>query len=120
AVATLLCKFGLAIPELMHNTNSTVRSAMKKSLKETDGREVFFMIFLAKSAAIGYGIYWITGKGLDWLSQHWTLGANGFTWVEWTVYVFIAAVVETPLFLTFSVLHTELQEKAEAHGASAH
>ncbi|HKV95437.1 MAG TPA: hypothetical protein VJW20_23020 [Candidatus Angelobacter sp.] len=119
ALAGLLCKFGLAIPELMHNAHSTAGSAMKKSLKKTAGWEVFFMVFLVKSAAIGYAIYWVADQGLTWLWQHWTLNPSGFSWVEWSVYIFIAAVVETPLFIAFSVLYMELQEKAEAHGASA-
>lgn len=118
-LATLICKFGLAIPELMHNGQSSVGSAMKRSLKETQGWEVFFMMFLAKSAAIGYGIYWIAGLGLDWLWQHWTLNLNSFSWVQWSVYIFIAAIVETPLFIAFSVLYEKLHEKAEAHVASA-
>lgn len=79
---------------------------------------MFFMMFLVKSAAIGYGIYWIAGQGLDWMWQHWTLNPNGFSWVQWSVYIFIAAVMETPLFIAFSVLYEELQEKAEAHGTS--
>lgn len=109
-LAGLLSKFGLAIPELMHNSSSSIRNALKKSMKETAGWEVFFMVFLVKSAAIGYGIYWIAGQGLDWLWQHWTLNPNRFSWVEWSVYI-IAAVVETPLFIAFSVLYMELQER---------
>ena len=118
-LAGLLSKFGLAIPELMHNPSSPILNALKKSLKETEGWEVFFMMFLAKSAAIGYGIYWIAGQGIDLLWQHWALNPNGFSSVQQSVYIFIAAVVETPLFIAFSVLYIELQERTRVHDASA-
>lgn len=108
-LAGLISKFALAIPELVHNLSSSAGSAMKKSLKETENWEMFFMMFLAKSAILGYGTYWIAGKGLTWVWQHWTMNPNGFSWVQWSVYIFIAAIVETPLFIAFSVLYTELQ-----------
>ncbi len=119
ALATLLCKFGLAIPKLMHSPGSTAGSAMKKSLKETEGWEVFFAMFLLKSAAIGYGIYWVANKGLDLFWQHTTVSANAYNWIQSSVYIFIAAVVETPLFIAFAVLYTELQAKDEDREPSA-
>jgi hypothetical protein len=119
ALATLLCKFGMAIPELMHCSDSTAGGAMKRALKETEGWEGFFAMFLIKSAAIGYGIYWIANWGLHLFWQHTTVSANNYLWVRSGVYIFIAAVVETPLFIAFSVLYTELQAKDESPDPSA-
>lgn len=118
----LLSRFILVIPGLIQSPASSFRSALKQSVKQTEGWEVFSMMFLAKSAAIGYGIYWIAGRGLDWLWYHWTLNPNGFPWVERSVYIFIAAVVETPLFIAFCVLDEELRttpEEAQSRAANA-
>ena len=66
-LAGLISKFALAIPELMHDLTLSAGSVMKRSLQRTENWELFFMGFLIKSAIVGYGAYWITDKGLDWL-----------------------------------------------------
>ena len=107
-LAALLSKFGLAIPELMHNLTLSSRSALKRSLKQTEGWELFFMMFLVKSAILGYGAYWIAGQGLDWLWRHSTMNVTAYSWIEWIIYICIAAALESPLFIAFCVLHEEL------------
>lgn len=34
-----------------------------------------------------------------------------YSWIEWAVYLCIAAALESPLFIAFSVLHQELQPR---------
>jgi hypothetical protein len=105
----LLAKFGLAIPELITSREISAGNALRNSLRKTAGWEVFFMIFLAKSAMLGYGIYWAANIGLDWLAEHWTLNPGSYPWVKWLVYICIAAALESPLFIAFSVLYQRLQ-----------
>ena len=77
-LVTLLSKFGLAIPELMENATLSAGQAVRNSLKATEHREVFIMLFLLKSAILGYFVYWgmhpHTGSALGtWLLKRCTL-----------------------------------------------
>jgi hypothetical protein len=116
-LAGLICKFALAIPELIHDLTLSAGSVMKRSLQRTENWELFFMGFLIKSAIVGYGAYWITDKGLDWLWSNWTYSKAIFPWIERAVYIGIAAALESPLFIACSVLAQELREPAATQGA---
>jgi hypothetical protein len=119
-LAGLLSRFGLAIPELIRDANVPLRQAIRHSLKRTENWEPFFILFLAKSAIAGYCIYLLAGSGMDWLWQRGVLSDNLFFWVEWLVYICIAAVLEPPLFIAFSLLHRGPQPaEEEAYHASA-
>jgi hypothetical protein len=116
----LLAKFALAIPALMHDTTLPAGSAIKKSLRQTEGWELFFMMFLAKSAMVGYAALLITNYILNFMWHHWTYSANLYSWFEWAAYICIAAALESPLFIAFSVLHQELQSgPADSPGDAA-
>lgn len=112
-LAGLLSRFGLAIPELIRNANVPLRQAVRHSLKQTEGWEPFFILFLAKSAIAGYCIYLLAGSGMDWLWQRGVLSDNLFFWVEWLLYICIAAILEPPLFIAFSLLHKGRQPAGE-------
>lgn len=113
-LAGLISKFALAIPELMHDLTLSAGSVMKTSLQRTENWELFFMGFLIKSAIVGYGAYWITDKGLDWLWNHWTYSRAIFPWIERAVYIGIAAALESPLFIACSILSQELRAQPAA------
>lgn len=108
-VVGLIARFALAIPELMHDLTLSFGSTMKRSFQLTESWELFFMGFLIKSAIVGYGAYWITDKGLDWLWNYWTYNVDIFPWIERAVYIGIAAALESPLFIACSVLAQELR-----------
>jgi len=110
-VCALLSRFGLAIPELMANLNISAAQAMRKSLKLTEGWEIFFTMFLIKSALVGYFAYWITNYALNWSWDHWALSGAAYPWVARTIYVCLAASLESPLFIAFSVLHEKVNEE---------
>lgn len=110
----LIAKFGLAIPELMHDLALSAGNAMKRSLKLTESWEGFFMGFLIKSAIVGYGAYWITSIGLNWLWHHWTYNVDIFPWIERAIYISIGACLESPLFIACSVLSQELRSRPAA------
>jgi hypothetical protein len=110
----LIAKFGVAIPELMHNLTLSAGNAMKRSLKLTEGWELFFIGLLIKSAIVGYGAYWITGIGLDWLWDHWRYNVDIVPWIERAIYISIGACLESPLFIACSVLSQELRSRPAA------
>ncbi len=103
-IAGLLSRVGLAIPELISDPKISVSAAIRSSVRRTEGWELFFMAFLAKSALLGYSAYWLGNLALDWLWGHGTLNETTYPWVERLIYITIAAVVESPLFIAFSVL----------------
>jgi hypothetical protein len=108
-VAGLLSRLGLAIPVLIAGPAVSVSQAIRKSFEETENWEPFFMAFLAKSALMGYGAYWVVQLGLAWLWQHSSIDLMSYTWGQGIVYVSIAAILEPPLFIAFSLLYRDLQ-----------
>ena len=114
----LIARFALAIPELMHDLAISAGNAMKRSLKLTEGWELFFIGFLIKSAIVGYGAYWITDIGLDWLWDHWRYNVDIFPWIERAIYISIGACLESPLFIACSVLAQELRTQPAAQGVT--
>jgi len=108
-LAGLLSKFGLAVPELISNPSVSVGVAVRNSLKATAGWELFFMMFLVKSAILAYCINWVADLGLNWKWHHWPLNEAAYFWIQWFVYIAIAAALESPLFIAFSVLYCELK-----------
>jgi hypothetical protein len=112
-VAGLLSRFGLAIPELMCDLSASVGDAVRKSIRSTEGREIFFIAFLFKAAILGFCANWLTNHGLDWIWNQWQLSWTAYFWIQGIIYVCIAAALESPLFIAFSVLYSELQARAE-------
>lgn len=112
-LAGLLSKFGLAVPKLMSNPSVSASDAVRNSLKETAGWELFFMMFLVKSAVLGYCINWLADLGLNSKWHHWTLNETAYFWLQWIVYICIAAALESPFFIAFSVLYNELKRRPE-------
>lgn len=112
-LAGLLSKFGLAVPELISNPSVSASDAIRNSLKETAGWELFFMMFLVKSAVFGYCINWLADLGLNWKWHHWTLNETAYFWIQWIIYICIAAALESPLFIAVCVLYNELKKQPD-------
>jgi hypothetical protein len=106
-IAGLLSRLALAIPVLMNKPVASLREALQTSVRKTEGWELFFIMFLAKSAILGFGLYWLGNYGLDWLWEHGTLNATTYPWVAQTLYICLAAALESPLFIAFSILFRE-------------
>ncbi len=106
-LAGLLSRLGLTIPDLMHNPKAMLRQALSVSVKKTENWELFFTVFLIKSALLGFGLYWLGTQGLDWLWRRGALNATTFPWAARVVYISLAAALESPLFIAFSVLYRE-------------
>jgi hypothetical protein len=113
ALLTLFSKFGLAIPELIADPAISLRQTLSNSLKKTGHWELFFMLFLIKSALVGYGMFWLYNLALDELWQYGLLTPEVDPYVTWLVSVSIAAMLESPLFISFSVLYAEFKTKRE-------
>jgi len=108
-LAGLMSRLGLTIPELMQNAQASLRQAFSTSVNKTENWAPFFTVFLIKSTLLGFCLYWLGTQGLDWLWRRGALNATTFPWAARVVYISLAAALESPLFIAFSVLYRETQ-----------
>ena len=110
-IAGLFSRIGLAVPELMANPAISARQAVRNSIRKTGNWELFFTIFLAKAAAVGYGAFWIADWVLARLYARNSMSSAVYDWATWAIYICIAAALESPLFIAFSILYRQSHEK---------
>jgi hypothetical protein len=106
-ICGLLSRIGLAVPWLIDHPTDSLPSAITNSVRKTENWETFFMLFVIKSAIVGYALYWLADHGLDWLWNHGILSEALEPWISRLVYLSIAAALETPLFIALSILYRE-------------
>lgn len=109
----LFSRFGLAIPILIDDPKASVRDALRRSVRQSEDWEPFFILFLAKSALIGYAAYWLLSQGLMNLSDRGMLKAETYPWIQSLLYICIGAMVESPLFIAFSLLYRDTKTRLE-------
>ena len=112
-LAGLLARLALTVPVLMDKPTASLKEAMGTSVKKTEGWELFFMMFLVKSAILALGLYWLANHGLDWLWQRHMLTQTTYPWFARALYICIAAAVESPMFIAFSVLYRDSSSSRE-------
>jgi hypothetical protein len=111
ALAGLVARLGLAIPALMQDPRVSIRKALRTSVQRTEGWETFFIFFLAKAGVSAYIAYWLVQQGMHWAWRHAYVSATAYVGIEWALYICLAAALESPLFISFSVLYAELKNK---------
>jgi hypothetical protein len=109
----LFSRLGLAIPALIDNPGNSVSQSLRRSLAKTESWEPFFILFLAKSAALGYAAYWLLNFGLDRLADRGMPREDARIWLTSALYVSLAAALESPLFIAFSLLYRDSKLKRE-------
>lgn len=120
ALGGLVARWGLAIPALIHDPKISIREALRTSVQRTEDWETFFMFFLAKAAVTAYFAYWLVQQGMHWAWQHTSMSARAYVWIEWALYICLAAALESPLFIAFSILyHDSSLSEVEALSATA-
>src|SRR5215831_7693736 len=119
-LAGLLARLALSIPVMMDQPATSLKEALRTSVEKTEGWELFFMMFLVKSTIVGLGLSWLVNHGLDWLWQRGMLTQTTFPWFSRAVYICVAAAVESPLFIAFSLLYRDSSlPREEALSATA-
>jgi hypothetical protein len=120
ALGGLVARWGLAIPALIHDPKISIREALRTSVQRTEDWETFFMFFLAKAAVTAYFAYWLVQQGMHWAWQHTSVSATAYVWIEWALYICLAAALESPLFIAFSILYRDSSlSEVEALSATA-
>jgi hypothetical protein len=71
------------------------------------------MMFLAKSAVLGFLGYWVANVLLERMWVRGLLTRATYPWAQTLLYLGIAMTVETPLFISFAVLYRELRSPEE-------
>jgi hypothetical protein len=107
ALGGLVARWGLAIPALIHDPKISMREALRTSIQRTEDWETFFMFFLAKAAVTAYCAYWLVQQGMHWAWYHTSVSATAYLWIEWALYICLAAALESPLFIAFSILYRD-------------
>jgi len=119
-LAGLLSRLGLAIPILIDDPRASVSQSLRLSVRKTENWEPFFMMFLAKAAIFGYAVYWLMNLGLSWVYQFAFPHEDSRFWLESILYICLAAALESPLFIAFSLLYQQSKlRKEESRPAAA-
>lgn len=107
-IAGLVSRAALAVPELIADSDVSPLRAIRNSIRKMENWEPFFMFFLIKTAIVGYGVYWAAQRGFELLWARTSISPSAYSWVTWGVYVCLFAILESPLFIAFTVLYSEL------------
>ena len=118
-IAGLVSRAALAVPELIADPGVSPLRAIRNSIRKMENWEPFFMFFLIKTAIVGYGVYWAAQRGFELLWAHTSISPSAYSWVTWGVYVCLFAILESPLFIAFTVLYSELALKQKETALAA-
>jgi hypothetical protein len=75
--------------------------------------EPFFLLFLAKTAIVGYAAYWLVGFGFARTYDRSMPREDTRVWLESVLYICLAAMLEPPLFIAFSLLYRDSKTRRE-------
>ncbi len=77
------------------------------------------MVFVAKSTVLAFAAYWLIDWAFDLLWARGLMNDTLYPWAIRAVYIGIAAAVESPLFIAFSILYRELKLREKPEWVSA-
>jgi len=102
-VSSIVSWFGMAIP-LILSDGLGVWAALKRSLKISNGYEVFLVLLVVESSLGSYLAWYAAHYGLTFLFP---VQLQNAAWYGWTVYgvtILASAAVQPPMFIGFSLL----------------
>ncbi len=103
AIGGILSWFGMAIPLLLSGRLG-VLAALKRSVKISNGYEVFLFLLVVESAMGSYVAWYAVRYGLPLLIPASVTYNAWYGWVVFIVSILAAAAVEPPMFIGFSLL----------------
>jgi hypothetical protein len=112
-LAGLLSRLGLAIPILIDDPGVSVSQSLLLSITKTEKWAPFFTVFLAKTAIFGYAVYWLLNLALSWVYRFAFPHENSRFWLESIIYICLAAMLESPIFIAFSLLYRDSRTRQE-------
>lgn len=123
-VASILSWFGMAIPIILRGQTG-VWSALKKSVKSSNGYEVLLFLVVVESTVGSYAAWYAVSYGLALLFPAQFRYTQWYEWVVYFVTILASAAVQPLMFIGFSLLASErnadsqllsnLQQPAQVH-----
>ncbi len=106
AVASIVSWFGMAIPLILAQDMSAW-AALKRSLKISNGREVFLLLLVSESMIGSYVAWYAVSYGLRFLFPAQLRYMEWYGWLVYFVTILASAAVQPPMFIGFSLLAAE-------------
>jgi hypothetical protein len=105
-VGSIVGWFGMAIPLILAD-GTGVWSALKRSVKISDGYEVFIFLLICESMVGTYVAWYAVSYGLAFLFPAQLRYTQWYGWVVYFVTILASAAVQPPMFIGFSLLASE-------------
>lgn len=102
-VASMVRWFGMAIPLILAE-DIGVWAALKKSVKISNGYEIFLSLLIAESLVGSYVAWYAAHFGLTFLFPIQFRYTPWYGWLEYFVAILASAAVQPPVFIGFSLL----------------
>jgi hypothetical protein len=102
-VASMVSWLGMAIPLLL-SENIGVWTAVKKSVKLSNGYEGFLFLLVIESLAGSYVAWYAVHYGLSFLFPVQLRYTAWYGWLVYSVSILASAAVQPPMFIGFSLL----------------
>ena len=102
-VTSIVSWFGMAIPLILRD-NAGIWTALKKSVKLSNGYEGALSFLVVQSTAGSFVAWYATHHGLRLLVPNTLQHTSWYGWVVFTVGILASAAVEPPIFIGFSLL----------------
>jgi hypothetical protein len=102
-VASIVNWFGMAIPLILAE-DIGVWAALKKSVKISNGYEVFLSLLVAESMVGSYAAWYAVHYGMTFLFPIQLRYTAWYGWLEYFVAILASAAVQPPMFIGFSLL----------------
>jgi hypothetical protein len=102
-VASMVSWFGMAIPLILAE-DIGVWAALKKSVKISNGYEIFLSLLIAESLVGSYVAWYAAHFGLTFLFPIQFRYTPWYGWLEYFVAILASAAVQPPVFIGFSLL----------------
>jgi hypothetical protein len=102
-VASIVGWFGMAIPLILAE-DIGVWAALKKSMKISNGYEIFLSLLVTESLVGSYVAWYAAYYGLTFLFPLQFRYTAWYGWLEYFVAILASAAVQPPMFIGFSLL----------------
>lgn len=106
---TLVSRLALSVPCIMDNLHVTTWSAIKTSYRFSEGYERLFLVFVAQTIALSLLIPFVENRLLFLLWEHNVSVGTAYQWIVRCLYSILTAVLETSIFIGFTVLYIEVK-----------
>lgn len=112
-VASIVSWFGMAIP-LILSGDIRVWAALKRSMRLSNGYEVFLLLLVVESVVGSYAAWYAVHYGLTFLFPFRLQDTAWYGWIIYGVSILASAAVQPPMFIGFSLLAANQQHNSSS------